>query len=200
MKLTIAIFVILVAVTAHAQDRYTSAGPLTGYEAEAIGDVWREIREAEDFEDINWRAHGLNRAPASAEAQRFLAANWDELRREERFSDIDWDDYRDERWSGDERSSRAERYGRAETGFPESPRGVNDSPFTAEEAAAMSRAWGQLREAARFEDIDWRAAGLSRAPGSREDRQIMARHWGELREAARFEDIDWQATTGYRAR
>lgn len=194
MKLAIAILVTLAAATAHAQDRYSSTGPLTGYEAEALSDVWREIRQAEDFDDINWRAHGLNRAPGSADAQRFLAANWDELRREERFADIDWDEYRDER------SSRGERYGRAETGFPDSSRDFDDSPFTAEEASAMSRAWGRLREAARFEDIDWRAAGLAGAPGSREDRRLMARHWGELREAERFEDIDWQATTGYRAR
>jgi hypothetical protein len=194
MKLAIAISVMLAATTAHAQDRYASTGPLTGYEADALSEVWREIREAEDFEDINWRAHGLNRAPASADAQRFLAENWDELRREERFTDIDWDDYRDER------ASRAERYARVESEFPDNSRGFNDSPFTAEEAAILSRSWGQLREAARFEDIDWRAMGLSRAPGSREDRELMARHWGELREAARFEDIDWQATTGYRAR
>jgi hypothetical protein len=195
MKLAIAILVLLVASTqARAQERYSSTGPLTGYEAEAISDVWQEIREADDFEDINWRAHGLSRAPASAEAQRFLAANWDDLRREERFADIDWDEYRDER------SSRFERYGRNETGFPRDERSFDDSPFTAEEAAVMSRAWGQLREAARFEDIDWRAAGLSRPPGSREDRRLMASHWGELREAERFEDIDWQATTGYRVR
>jgi hypothetical protein len=195
MKLAIAILVILVASTqAYAQERYSSTGPLTGYEAEAISDVWREIRQAEDFEDINWRAHGLNRAPGSAEAQRFLAANWDDLRREERFDDIDWDEYRDER------SSRIERYGRNETGFPRDERNFDDSPFTSEEAAAMSRAWGQLREAARFEDINWRAAGLSGPPGSREDRRRMASNWGELREAARFEDIDWQATTGYRER
>jgi hypothetical protein len=190
MKLAIANLVILVAATGvHAQDRYTSTGPLTGYEADALSNVWREIRQAEDFEDINWRAHGLSRAPGDAEAQRVLAENWDDLRREERFADIDWDEYRDER------SSRATRYGRVESGFPD-----DDSPFTAEEAAAISRAWGQLREAARFEDIDWRTAGLSRAPGSREDRRLMAENWGELREAARFEDIDWRATAGYRAR
>jgi hypothetical protein len=200
MKLAIAILAILAGTTAaHAQDRYSSTGPLTGYEAEALSEVWREIREAEDFEDINWRAHGLNRAPASADAQRFLAQNWDELRREERFTDIDWDDYLDDDYR-DERSSRAERYGRVERGFPDNSRGFNDSPFTAQEAAILSRSWGQLREAARFEDIDWRAMGLSRAPGTREDRRIMAENWGELREAARFEDIDWQATTGYRPR
>ena len=195
MKFAIAILMILVASTAaRAQDRYSSTGPLTGYEAEAMSDVWNEIRHAEEFDDIDWRAHGLNRVPASAEAQRFLAANWDDLRREERFADIDWDEYRGER------SSSFERYARSENRPPQYERGFDDSAFTSEEAAAMSRAWGQLREAASFEDIDWRAIGLSGPPGTRDERRLMARNWGELREAARFEDIDWRATTGYRER
>jgi hypothetical protein len=202
MRLAIAILVALFATTAvHAQSRGFT-GPFTGYEAEALSDVWPEIREAADFRDINWRAHGLDRAPGTPEAQRLLSANWDELRREQRFEDIDWDEYYDTRYSNDRsaRSSRAERYGRVEGGFPESERGYNDSPFTREEAAAMSRAWGQIREAARFEDIDWRAMGYSGPPGDRDARRLMSRHWGQLREAGRFEDIDWQATTGYRAR
>ena len=60
----------------------------------------------------------------------------------------------------------------------------------------MSRAWGQIREAAEFDNIDWRSAGLLRAPGSSEARRVMATNWGTLREAARFEDIDWATTTG----
>jgi hypothetical protein len=160
-----------------------------------MSDVWYEIREAENFEDINWPAHGLNRAPASPEAQQFLAMHWDELRREERFSDIEWDKYGDDR-SG--RKNRAERYGRLETGFPANE-SANLSPFTREESAAMSRAWGQIRETARFEDINWRAMGLKGAPGDREARRLTEKHWSELRKAAQFEDINWQATTGYRA-
>jgi hypothetical protein len=202
MRLAIAILVTLLTATpALAQSRY-GTGPFTGYEANALADVWPEIRQAANFDDINWRAHGLNRAPGSPEAQRLLAANWDELRREEHFADVDWDEYYDTRDSNDRsaRSSRAERYGRVESGFPESERGYDDSPFTREEAAAMSRAWGQIREAARFEDIDWRALGFSGQPGDREARRLMSRHWGELREAGSFEAIDWQATTGYRAR
>ena len=196
MRLAIAILVAFFATTAaHAQSRGFT-GPFTGYEAEALSDVWPEIRQAADFRDINWRAHGLDRAPGTPEAQRLLSANWNELRREQRFEDIDWDEYYDTRYSND----RAERYGRVESGFPESERGYNDSPFTREEAAAMSRAWGQIREAARFEDIDWRAMGFSGAPGDRDARALMSRHWGQLREAGRFEDIDWQATTEYRAR
>ena len=107
MRLAIAIFLMLVTATAvHAQSRDGFSGPLTGYEAELMSDVWSDIREVEDFGKINWPAHGLNRAPASPEAQRFLAAHWDELRREERFGDIEWDEYLDDR-SG--RKGRAER-------------------------------------------------------------------------------------------
>jgi hypothetical protein len=187
---------LVAAPAALAQGRYDFTGPLTGYEAEAMSDVWPEIRQAQNFEDINWRAHGLNGPPASREAQRFLAANWDELRREQRFENIDWDDYADNRST---RSSRTERYGRVDGGFPEYERDVDGSPFTREETAAMSRAWGQIREAARFEDINWRAAGMSGPPGDREARRVMSRNWGQLREAGRFEDIDWQAA-GYRSR
>ena len=148
-KLTLAAALVTVvgfAQPALAQSRY-GTGPFTGYEADALADVWSEIRQAEDFEDINWRAHGLNRAPGSPEAQRLLATNWDELRREERFADIEWDEY-----DGDERSarsSRGERYGRLERGSPENETGYNDSPFTREEAAVMSRAWGQIRTSSR---------------------------------------------------
>jgi hypothetical protein len=187
---------LVAAPVALAQGRYSFTGPLTGYEAEAMSDVWPEIRQAQNFEDINWRAHGLDRAPASPEAQRFLAANWDELRREQRFENIDWDDYADNRST----RSSTQRYGRVEGGVPEYERDLDGSPFTREETAAMSRAWGQIREAARFEDIDWRALGFSGPPGDREARRLMSRHWGELREAGSFEAIDWQATTGYRAR
>ena len=197
MRLAIAILVTLfTAATAQAQQhRDGFTGPLTGYEAELLSDVWSEIREAQRFEDINWREHGYNRAPASPEAERFLAANWQELRREERFADIDWDEYYDK----PARSNRAQRYGQAERGSAANETGSSYSPFTREETAAMSRSWGQIREAARFEDINWRAAGLSGAPGDREARRIMSQNWGQLREAGRFEDIDWRAA-GYSAR
>jgi len=192
MKVMFAVLATFLTATAVAQSRGSFTGPFTGYEAEALSEVWPHIRQAEDFQDINWRAHGLNRAPGSPEAQQFLATNWDELRREERFADIEWESYGDR----DARSSSVERYGRVERGFPENERGYDDSPFTRGETAAMSRAWGQIREAARFEDVDWRAIGFSRAPGDREARRLMSRHWGQLREAGRFEDIDWQAITG----
>ena len=186
MRLAIAILVTLMA--AQAARAQSGVGPLTGYEAELMSDVWYEIRQVERFEDIDWHAHDLNRAPASPEAQKFFAMHWAELRREERFSEIEWDKYRDER-SG--RKSRAERHALEES---------NHSPFSLEEAAAMSRAWGPIREAGRFEDIDWRGLGFRDTPGDRGARRIMSQHWRKLREAPRFEDIDWQATTGYEAR
>jgi hypothetical protein len=205
MKVIIAVLAaLLCAQVAVAQSRDSFTGPFTGYEAEELSEVWPEIRQAESFQDINWREVGLSRPPGSPEAQRFLASNWDDLRREERFSDIDWEYYGDrysrESTSRRERSSRTERFGRAETGFPEFERDTSASPFTREESAAISRAWGQIREAARFEDVDWREMGFSSAPGDRQARQLMSRHWGQLRQAGRFEDIDWQAVTGYRGR
>jgi hypothetical protein len=211
MKVIIAILATLLTSQAAVAQSRSFTGPFTGYEAEALSEVWPEIRQAENFDDINWRAHGMSRPPGNPEAQQFLASNWDELRREERFADIDWESY-DNRYArssdrygsdryGRSSSSRTERYGRAERGFPEYERGgANGSPFTPEESAAMSRAWGQIREAARFEDIDWRAIGFSTAPGDREARRLMSRHWGQLREAGRFEDINWQSITGSRAR
>ena len=68
-------------------------------------------------------------------------------------------------------------------------------PFTSAETAVMRDVWPQIREAASYEDINWRALGLERAPGDREARRIMASNWGELREAERFEDIDWALNT-----
>ena len=108
MRLAIATFVTLVTATlAHAQSRDGFTGPLTGYEAGLMSEVWADIRQVDNFTDINWPAHGLNRAPASPEAQVFLATHWDELRREERFADIEWDEYLDDDDRG--RKRRAER-------------------------------------------------------------------------------------------
>jgi hypothetical protein len=72
------------------------------------------------------------------------------------------------------------------------------SPFTAEEAQTLRQVWPQIREAAAFEDIDWRTVGLSRAPGDSQARKLMATHWGTLRNAGSFDDINWQSMTGYR--
>ena len=73
MKIMTAIVATLLASTAFAQGRSGSTGPFTGYEAETLRQVWPEIRQADDFEDINWRAHGLDRAPGSRQAQALLA-------------------------------------------------------------------------------------------------------------------------------
>lgn len=166
---------------------FTGYGPFTRDESQVLAELWPQIREAARFDDINWRAHGLARAPGDAAARGLMAEHWDEVRREERFRDIQWDRIVDD---DDFRSTRERQYAGGFRG------GYSANPFTREEQAALSRVWGEIREAGRYEDIDWRSVGLSGAPGNRDARRTMAQHWGELREAARFEDIDWAATTG----
>lgn len=191
MKTLSAVLAALLVSTAFAQSRFGSTGPFTGYEADVLSDVWPEIREADEFEDINWRAHGLDRAPGSREAQRLLSTNWDEVRRADRFSSIDWDEIADGRFDNGRRDRRAndERFGRQ---YPADD-GYEVGPFTRQEASLISRLWPQIREAASYEDIDWRAHGV-REPGDREAQRIMSSNWGDLREADRFEDINWDAT------
>lgn len=166
---------------------FTSYGPFTRDDAEALSSVWPQIREAARFEDINWASQGLARPPGSTDARRLLAANWNQARRESRFENIDWDEI------VDDRDLQSNRYA---GGFG----GQAANPFGREESNVMSQAWGRIRIAAAFTDINWRDVGLSGPPGSREARRIMATHWGQLREAERFEDIDWAATTGARTR
>lgn len=201
MRVAMLFLAAALASGAFAQSRQGTR-PFTGYDAEVLSDVWPDIREAASFEDIDWRSVGLERAPGSADARRFLADHWEDAREAERFEYIDWDELAEDDRRG---RSRGDRFARAdrddriarEISGDERYRG---SPFTREEAGEMSRAWGQIRQAARYEDIDWRTAGLSGAPGDREARRLMSQHWSELREAERFEEIDWQATTGFRAR
>jgi len=202
MKLTILFLAASFASGALAQDRDEFESPFKGYDAEVMSDIWPDIREAASFEDIDWRAAGVERAPGSREAQQFLARNWEEARKAERFAYIDWEELAEDdrrRQPRGERFARAERSDRVERSISSDER-YRESPFTREEAAELSRAWGKIRTAARFEDIDWRAAGLSGAPGDREARRLMSRHWAQLREAERFEEIDWQATTGFSTR
>ena len=91
MKTAIAILAtMLLANAALAQDRGAYYGPFTDSEAQLLRAVWPEIREAANFEDINWSAHGLARAPGSREVQRAMAANWDEVRQARRFEEVDW--------------------------------------------------------------------------------------------------------------
>jgi hypothetical protein len=182
MRLTITIVAALLATAAFAQGRY---GPFSDAEAQLLSAVWPEIRVAENYEDINWPAHGLARAPGNAEVRRAMAANWDELRRAQRFEQINWDRV----VRGDQRTSRSNQIDRFEEQFPGPFTDVG--PFTRDEAALMSRLWPEIRVAARFDDINWNAHGLQRAPGGADAREVMAAHWDEVRRAQRFEDIDW---------
>ena len=163
---------------------FTGYGPFTRDEAGILSSAWPQIRQAVHFDQIRWREYGLTSAPGTSDARRILADNWDEARRQARFEDIDWDENVDDRELQPSRQYAG--------GFAGDPSNL----FTRDDAAAFSRAWGQIREAAEFDDIDWRSAGLQRAPGSSEARRVMATNWGTLREAARFEDIDWATTTG----
>jgi len=183
MRVTIAIFAtLLTAFGAFAQQGQT--GPFTRQEADLLSSVWPQIREAPAFEEIDWEAVGLARAPGGSEARRLMATHWDSLRSAARFSDIDW---------------------HAITEYPPTRRGQQDRAsvsdvFTAQEAEQMSKVWPEIRQAAAFEEIDWQSVGLPRAPGDRETRRVMAAHWDTLRRAAEFSDIDWEATIEYRAR
>ena len=183
MKFTIAILAtLLLSTAALGQNRGASAyyGPFTDPEAQLLSAVWPEIRVAANYEDINWPAHGLARAPGNRNAQRLMAENWRELRNASRFEQIDWDELAD----GSPQQTREQ--GRGPIG-----------PFGSEDAAVMSRVWSQIRVAGSYDDINWSAHGVSREPGDRTAHDIMAKYWGELREADRFEDINWQATTGW---
>ena len=178
---------LLVASAALPQDRVVSA-PFTRYEAQALSDVWPEVRQAPTWNSIDWIAAGLNRAPGSPEAQQLMAAHWDEVRRAEYFERIEW-----KKVIESDRGRRGKRSNAADA----DDRSLNGrsalGPFTRDEAVVMSRVWPRIREAADYEDIDWRALGV-REPGDRDAHRIMAGHWGQLREAARFEDINWNVT------
>jgi hypothetical protein len=160
-------------------------GPFTDAEAQLLSAVWPEIREAADYEDINWPAHGLNRAPGSRDVQRLMSENWDELRRAPRFEQVDWD-----RYTGASRTGRYDRSSdRFEQQFPGPFTGYG--PFTRDEAQVLAELWPQIREAAQFDDINWRAHGLARAPGDIDAQRLMAANWNELRREDRFQDIEW---------
>jgi hypothetical protein len=198
MKVTIAILATLLVTTgALAQNRSAYYGPFTDAEAQLLSAVWPEIREAEDFDDINWPAHGLARAPGNREVQRLLSANWDEVRHAARFEQIDWDELAEDRPQtrdyDDERSQ--DRY---DEQFQSGSGARGAGPFTRAEASLMSEAWPQIRAAEAFGDINWRAIGLSKAPGDRNAHRIMVDNWSELRKARHFDDIDWGATVDYR--
>ena len=175
---TITILVLSAAGVARA-DSYSS--PFSRHDEQLMSRVWPEIREARDFDNINWRSVGLSHAPGDSSAQRLMAENWSRLRTADRFDDIDWSAVRD---SGSR--TVAQRYDE-DTG-----------PFSREEARELSSVWPTIRKASSFADVDWKAVGLSRAPGDREAQAFVTAHWDSLRRAERFEDIDWRKEYGDR--
>jgi len=182
-RLGIATFtILLLSVVGIAQADHSSS-PFSRQDEQLMSSVWPKIREARDFDDIDWRAVGLARPPGNSSAQRLMADNWSRLREERHFDDIDWSYVRD---SGDRTS--AQRYDE-ETG-----------PFTREEARQLSAVWSEIRKASSFADVDWKAVGLSRAPGDREAQAFTTAHWDSLRRAERFDDIDWRKEYGDRER
>jgi hypothetical protein len=189
MTRTIAILAALLVATGAAAQIRAYYGPFTDAEAQVLSAVWPEIREAANYEDINWPALGLNRAPGSRDVQRMMAANWDELRRAQRFEQIDWDDYSSATSRYQDRDERERTSDRFERQFPGPFTGYG--PFTRDESQVLAELWPQIREAARFDDIDWRRFGLARAPGDAYARDIMASNWNDVRREQRFQDIDW---------
>lgn len=62
--------------------------PLNQQDWQAVNSVWRQIRPAANFSDINWAAHGGQNF--SPEAAQFLSQNWGNIRRAANFGDINW--------------------------------------------------------------------------------------------------------------
>lgn len=178
-KLAICTILMLSAVGMAQAD--SSSSPFSRQDEQLMSSVWPKIREARDFDDIDWKAVGLARAPGNSSARHLMADNWSRLRTEPRFDEIDWSSIRD---SGNRTS--AQRYDE-DTG-----------PFTRDEARQLSAVWPKIREASSFADIDWRAVGLSRAPGDRQAQAFVTAHWDSLRRAERFDDIDWRKEYGDR--
>src|SRR5262249_26692913 len=140
------------------------SSPFSRQDEQLMSSVWPKIREARDFDDIDWKAVGLAGAPGNSNVHRLMADNWSRLRNEPRFDDSDWSDVRD---SGNRTS--AQRYDE-DTG-----------PFTRDEARQLSAVWPTIRKANSFADIDWKAVGMSRAPGDREAQAFATAHWDSLR-------------------
>jgi hypothetical protein len=189
MKLSLPTFTILLLSAVGIAQAEWSASPFSRQDARLMSSVWPTIREARDFDDIDWRAVRLSGAPGDLEARRFQAEHWSQLRTAASFDDIDW------RASGYESSDRS-----SPRGHGEARNGYNDQtgPFTRQEARTLRRVWPTIREAANFDDINWRAVGIARAPGDRAARDFIAADWDSLRRAAQFDDIDWRAA--YRRR
>jgi len=76
----------VVTTSADAQ----AASPYTPQESATLARVWRTIRGAAHYEDINWQAIGVASEPGDAEARRLMAKNWAKLRGAAKFEDINW--------------------------------------------------------------------------------------------------------------
>ncbi len=181
MALKLATFTILMLSAIGMAQADSSSSPFSRQDEQLMSSVWPKIREAADFDDIDWKAVGLARPPGNSSAQRLIADNWSRLRTAPRFDDIDWSTIRD---SGNRTS--AQRYDE-ETG-----------PFTRDEARQLSAIWSKIRDANSFADVNWKAVGLSHAPGDREAQVFATAHWDSLRRAERFDDIDWRKEYGDR--
>ena len=68
----------------------------------------------------------------------------------------------------------------------------SSSPYSRQDEQLMSSVWPKIREAAAFDDIDWRSVGLAGAPGNSSAQRLMAENWSRLRTEPRFDDIDWR--------
>ena len=185
MGLKLATFTVLILSAVGIAQADSSSSPFSRQDEQLMSSVWPKIREARDYDDIDWRAVGLARAPGNSDAHRMMADNWSRLRTEPRFDDIDWGDVRD--YGRDNGYRTAAQHYDEETG-----------PFTREEARQLSAVWSKIREANSFADIDWKSVGMSRAPGDREAQAFATAHWGSLRRAERFDDIDWRKEYGDR--
>jgi hypothetical protein len=183
MRFAIAILAKEMAAAALAQD-----SPFSSQEEQQLRAVWPQIREAAQFEHVDWQALGLARAPGDAQARRLMSEHWSELRQARDFDAIDWDEVTGYQSSRFGRSSGSER--RDDVAF-------NASPFSRQEAEQLRQVWPSVRGAAEFDDINWQQVGLPRAPGDSEARAIMAQNWDELRREADFDDIDWDRYSAY---
>lgn len=73
-------------------------------------------------------------------------------------------------------------------------RTVGRSPFRENDWNSIAGVWGQIRPAARFEDINWNAVNGAQ-PISDQARQFLSTNWGNIRPAANLGDVDWNSFT-----
>jgi len=126
----------------------SSSNPFSSQETQIMSGVWPKIREARDFDDINWRAirdddgdsrtlarHDLDddTGPFTRSEAEDLRKVWPEIRKADAFEDIDW------------RSV-----------------GLDRAPGDRDAREFMADHWKSLKRADRFDDIDWRVEDRDR--------------------------------------